>query len=152
MFVPSGWCHQVHNETTEANRVVISINENWGNAFNAERTFQFLCREWEACKNQLVDLMPLMPRHLWLEQCEQLMKANDGGMNWADFEKYLDVILELSLNESNEIQEFSINQVSSIRHRLNSIERYFANATTDSNVDAFSSTAERHKSTSRMLV
>ena len=51
LFVPSGWHHVVHNLTD-----VLSINENWINAFNVKWTWELVKQTYLHAQNQLSDL------------------------------------------------------------------------------------------------
>lgn len=71
VFVPSGWPHTVTNT-----RDTISINHNWGNAFNIVAMATVLVGDLLQVRRDLFDLAATMEG--WLAQCDALVKANSG--------------------------------------------------------------------------
>lgn len=84
IFVPSGWYHEVYNETSS-----ISINHNWINEHNVDIVGQYLLMEWKQTTNELGDIKDIMTIKEFLLECNKLMHRNTG-MNLYELKFFLD--------------------------------------------------------------
>ena len=100
IFIPSGWYHLVENmdiskDSTAApmHNLTISINHNWFNAFSIFEVFQFLLRDLNAVRGEILHLraandeededartnkISKLCHQEWCAQCEVLLKANSS--------------------------------------------------------------------------
>ncbi|KAJ1653680.1 hypothetical protein IWQ61_006242 [Dispira simplex] len=81
LYVPSGWAHQVENIGD-----TVSINHNWGNAFNLFTLYCELERQLDNVEHAIRDVQDMDD---WPEHCQLLLKVNHG-INLSDFFHYLD--------------------------------------------------------------
>jgi hypothetical protein len=110
LFVPSNWFHQVHNLVSRScschkhaaflcllndafglEEHTISINHNWGNAFNLNAMFAFLKSQFEECREALVDLKDILPPDEFDHQCQVLLGAH-SGWSFVDFWKLCNAV------------------------------------------------------------
>ncbi len=74
IFVPSGWYHEVYNQTSS-----ISINHNWLNECNIEMVYQHLKEEWKQTVNAIIDIKDIMAEKKdFILECNKLMHRNTG--------------------------------------------------------------------------
>jgi len=88
LFVPSGWAHQVYNETD-----CLSINHNWLNACNVHYVWQFLCNDLRLVEDEIADCRAAED---WPEQCQVLLRLN-SGLDLLQFSELLLVALRARL-------------------------------------------------------
>lgn len=83
VFVPSGWLHQVFNETD-----ALSVNHNWANASNVEHMARELHAARAEVERELADLRGIVEEDAWVVCVEDTLRAHHGW-NCADFADYL---------------------------------------------------------------
>ncbi|KAJ1969216.1 hypothetical protein IWQ62_000761 [Dispira parvispora] len=81
LYVPSGWAHQVENIGD-----TVSINHNWGNAFNVSTLYNELELQLDNVEHAIQDVQDMDD---WSGHCQLLLKVNHG-INLSDFFHYLD--------------------------------------------------------------
>ncbi|KAI9012533.1 hypothetical protein CLU79DRAFT_709243 [Phycomyces nitens] len=79
LFVPSGWFHQVENLGP-----TISINHNWTNATNVEKTFESLTTDLVDVRQSIDNLENEMDPLEFVDQCQDLLHIH-SGWHWKLF-------------------------------------------------------------------
>ena len=88
IFVPSGWYHEVYNETSS-----VSINHNWINENNIDVVAQHLLIDWKQTTHELRDIKDIMTIKEFVLECNKLMHRNTG-MNLYELKFFLDFQLK----------------------------------------------------------
>ncbi|XP_030383773.1 2-oxoglutarate and iron-dependent oxygenase JMJD4 homolog [Scaptodrosophila lebanonensis] len=83
VFVPSGWFHQVWNETD-----TISVNHNWFNACNVPLVWRNLQTNMQAVRKEIADCSQM---ENFEAHCQTMLRAS-FGINYLDFIDLLEFI------------------------------------------------------------
>ncbi|KAL9923924.1 jumonji domain containing 4 [Glossina fuscipes fuscipes] len=89
LFVPSGWYHQVWNQSD-----TISINHNWFNSCNLERIWHNLAAAMQQVINEIEDCRQM---DNFNEHCQTMLRAT-FGLNYLDFIQLIETITERRLH------------------------------------------------------
>ncbi|KAL0095023.1 hypothetical protein J3Q64DRAFT_1716994 [Phycomyces blakesleeanus] len=100
LFVPSGWFHQVENLGP-----TISINHNWTNSTNVEKTFESLANDLVDVRHAIDNLEDEMSPLEFVEQCQDLLHVH-SGWHWKLFIEIAQSAVDRAGEESRPGREF----------------------------------------------
>lgn len=98
LFVPSGWWHQVSNETD-----TISVNHNWLNACNVSAVWNGICENYASVKREIDDCRDMDGFEV---HCQLMLKAVHG-MNFVEFLDMLETVATRRMEIGQSFDGFS---------------------------------------------